>query len=289
MVRSDNLRGSVLMMLSMAAFTINDVFMKMMADDVPLFQLMFLRGFLTTLATGFIAWKMGALSARISPGDRWMVCLRTIAEIGASYFFLTALFNMPIANITAILQALPLTIALAAALFLKEPIGWRRLLAITVGFVGVMMIVRPGAEGFSEYSLYGLAAVAFVTLRDLSTRRLSRDTPSMLVTFVTSVAIMTVFGLASLTDDWVAVGIRETTLITAAATAIIGGYLFSVMVMRVGEISFIAPFRYTGLVWALILGWLVFGEWPQAVTLLGAGVVVASGMFTLYREARAAR
>ena len=161
--------------------------------------------------------------------------------------------------------------------------------AILVGFVGVMLIVRPGTEGFTIYSVYGLAAVAFVTLRDLATRRLSRDVPSMLVTLITSASIMTAFGMASLTEPWVPVDGRSALLILGASVMIIGGYLCSIMVMRVGEISFVAPFRYTSLVWALILGWVVFGDWPQTITLIGAGIVVASGLFTLYREAQVNR
>jgi S-adenosylmethionine uptake transporter len=212
-----------------------------------------------------------------------------VGEIGSAYFFVTALFHMPIANISAIMQALPLTITLAAALFFREPVGWRRMAAILVGFVGVMLIVRPGTEGFTIYSVYGLAAVAFVTLRDLATRRLSRDVPSMLVTLITSASIMTAFGVASLTEPWVPVDGRSALLILGASVMIIGGYLCSIMVMRVGEISFVAPFRYTSLIWALILGWVVFGDWPQTITLVGAAIVVASGLFTLYREAQVNR
>ncbi len=289
MARSDNLTGALLMMASMAAFTLNDTMMKAMAGQIPLFQLLFLRGVLTTLAVAAIAWKMGALRARVSRRDRWIILWRTVAEIGAAYFFLTALFNMPIANVTAILQALPLTITLAAALFLREPVGWKRLAAIVAGFGGVMLIVRPGAADFNLFSLYALAAVGFVTLRDLSTRRLSRETPSMLVTLITSAAIMVFFGLASLAGDWAPMGGREIGLTAGAGLMIIGGYLFSIMVMRVGEIGFTAPFRYTGLIWALVLGWLAFGEWPETITLLGAGIVAGSGLFTLYRESRLAR
>ncbi|WP_299848162.1 DMT family transporter [uncultured Roseovarius sp.] len=289
MARSDNLTGALLMMASMAAFTLNDTMMKMLAGEIPLFQLLFLRGVITTITVGGMAWKMQALTLRLPARDLFFIGLRTVAEIGAAYFFLTALFNMPLANVTAILQALPLTISLMAALVFKEAIGWRRLSAILVGFVGVLLIVRPGAEGFNSYSLYGLAAVAFVTLRDLTTRKLSAQTPSMLVTWVTSIAIMVVFGLASLNRDWVAMDLRAGALTLGASLMIIGGYLFSVMVMRVGEISFVAPFRYTGLIWALVLGWLVFGEWPDAVTLTGAAIVVGSGLFMLYREAQLGR
>lgn len=289
MARSDNLTGALLMMASMAAFTLNDTMMKLLAGEIPLFQLLFLRGVLTTLAVAVIAWKMGALRARVSRRDWGCILWRTVAEIGAAYFFLTALFNMPLANVTAILQALPLTLTLAAALFLREPVGWKRLAAIVVGFAGVMLIVRPGASDFNVFSLYALAAVGFVTLRDLSTRRLSRDTPSMLVTLITSAAIMVVFGLASLADTWAPMDGRAIGLTAGAAFMIIGAYLFSIMVMRVGEIGFIAPFRYTGLIWALVLGWLAFGDWPETITLVGAAIVAGSGLYTLWRESRLAR
>ncbi len=286
MKRSDNMTGALLMVGSMAGFTINDALMKVLAGDVPLFQLLFLRGVLTTVAVVMIAWRMGAFGRKVPRRDWGVMAIRTTAEVMATYCFLTALFHMPLANVTAILQALPLSLALVAALVFREPLGWRRLTAISVGFFGVMLIVRPGPEGFNVYALYGLAAVACVTVRDLSTRRLSREVPSMLVTVVTSVTVMSVFGLASLGQEWVPMTGREGGLIVAAGVFVIAGYIFSIMTMRVGEISFIAPFRYTSLLWALVLGWFVFGEWPVPLTLLGAGIVVASGIFTLYREAR---
>lgn len=289
MPRSDNLTGALLMMGSMAAFTINDAMIKGLSGQVPLFQVMFLRGVVTTILVAVIAWRMGALTRRLPREDWGPVFWRMVGEIGSAYFFVSALFNMPIANISAIMQALPLTITLAAALFFREPVGWKRMSAILAGFIGVMLIVRPGTEGFNVYSVYGLAAVAFVTLRDLATRKLSRDVPSMLVTLITSFFIMVFFGLASLTGEWAAVDGRAMLLIGGAAVMIIGGYLFSIMVMRVGEIGFVAPFRYTSLIWALILGWVVFGDWPQTVTLVGAAIVVASGLFTLYREAQVSR
>ncbi len=289
MARSDNVTGALLMVGAMAGFTFNDTAMKAMAGDVPLYQLLFLRGILTTIAVAVMAWRMKVFAPSLPARDWQLIGLRTVAETGAAYFFLTALFNMPLANVTAILQALPLTVTLAAALVFREAVGWRRMLAILAGFVGVMLIVRPGASDFNAFSVYALIAVLCVTVRDLVTRRLSSATPSIFVTLVTSVAIMAVFGFASLAAPWAPMGGREVGLITVAATCIIAGYLFSIMVMRVGEISFVAPFRYTGLLWALLLGWVVFGEWPVWQTLLGAGVVTASGVFTLYREARLAR
>lgn len=277
------------MMGSMAAFTINDTMMKAMSGEVPLFQLLFLRGVLTTLLVAMIAARMGALRARPTRRDWGLIGWRAVAETGAAYFFLTALFHMPLANVTAILQMMPLTVTLAAWIFLREPVGWRRLLAIAVGFVGVMLIVRPGAADFNSYSIYALVAVGFATLRDLVTRQMSAATPSMLVTLVTSAVVMVAFGLAGLGGEWVAMTSREIGLTAGAGLMIIGGYLFAIMVMRVGEISVVAPFRYTGLIWALVLGWSIFGDWPDKLTLFGAAIVAGSGLFTFWRESRLAR
>lgn len=286
---SDNLRGALLMMASMAAFTFNDTFVKSTGGAVPLNQLLFLRGTLTSVLVLILALHLRALRFDLARRDWILIALRTLVETGAAYFFLTALFNMPIANVTAILQILPLTVTLGGALFFREKVGWRRMLAIAVGFGGMILIVRPGPDGFSEHAIYALIAVVMVTVRDLVTRRMSRDVPSMTVTFVTALGITLAFGGAALGDEWVALSLRNGLLIAGSSVFIFGGYLFSVMVMRVGDVGFVAPFRYTGLIWALLLGLVVFGDWPDAITLLGAAIVVLSGIFNLYREARLAR
>lgn len=280
----DNLRGAVLMMVSMAAFTFNDAFMKMISAKLPLFQILMLRGILTTCLIALVMLAMGRLRFAVPREDRWLVFTRVVAEAASAYFFLTALFNMPIANVSAIMQALPLAITLAAAVFFREPVGWRRLSAIFVGFFGVMLIIRPGAEDFTIYSLYTLAAVIVVTIRDLATRRLSAETPSMTVTFYSSLGVTFFFAMAAPSQGWVPVDGYAAMMIAGASVMVIGGYICSIMVMRIGEISFVATFRYTSLVWALLLGWLVFGDWPKPVTLLGASIVIGSGVFMLLRE-----
>lgn len=281
---SENTRGALFMMGSMAAFTFGDTCVKLIGDAVPLSQLLVLRGALASLFIYALARSLGALRFDLPRRDWALVALRSLAEIGAAYFFITALIRMPLANVTALLQLLPLTVTLGAALVFREAVGWRRWLAIAVGFSGMLLIVRPGTEGFNVYTLYALAAVACVTVRDLSTRRMSREVPSLTVTLCASLAVLG-FALAlSIGQDWQPVTPRLAVLIGASALFIIGGYLFSVMVMRVGDIAAIAPFRYTALVWALALGWLVFGEWPKPITLLGASIVVATGIYTLWRE-----
>lgn len=281
---SPNTTGALLMMASMACFTFNDALIKLTDGAVPLMQLLFLRGVLASVLIYALARSLGALHFRIARGDWAMIALRSGAEVGAAYFFVTALLNLPLANVTAILQVLPLTVAVGAALVFREPLGWRRMSAILLGFMGMLLIVRPGPEGFSLWSAYALMAVVCVTVRDLATRRLSSDVPSMTVTLVASLTVMGFAGVASTTIDWVPITPRLGLLIAGASLFVIGGYFFSVRVMRVGEITFVAPFRYTGLIWALLLGWFVFGDWPTNLTLLGAAIVVAMGLFTLYRE-----
>ncbi|RFU12181.1 DMT family transporter [Rhodobacteraceae bacterium W635] len=284
MTLSPNLKGALLMMGSMAAFTFNDTCVKLVSGDLPLFQIVFLRGILTTLMIAALAWAMGLRSLAIPRGDIAVVAGRTAAEIASMCAFLYALMHMPLANVTSILAAMPLTVTLAGAVFLGEPVGWKRLAAILVGFAGVLMIVKPGAEGFNIHSLSALLAVLLVTARDLFTRRMSAQVPSMAIAVMTALAVGVFGGVAMLWQGWQPAGPREVGLIAGAAVFIVGGYVFSIMVMRVGEIGFVAPFRYTALVWALLLGWLVFGDWPSLLTLAGASIVVMTGIFTLYRE-----
>ncbi|CUH52625.1 DMT family transporter [Shimia marina] len=283
---SDNTKGALLMMCSMAAFTFNDTLIKSLGPQVPLFQMLFLRGAMASVLIWLLARRVGRLRWRLARRDWGLIGLRTGAEIGAAYFFITALYHMPIANVTAILQILPLTVTLGGALFFGESVGWRRASAIVAGFCGMLLIVRPGAEGFDHYTVYALIAVGFVTLRDLATRKMSAEVPSMTVTLVASLGVMSFAGVASLGADWVRMELAQWALLAGAAVFILGGYLFSVLVMRVGEVSFVAPFRYSGLLWALLLGFLVFDDWPDPITLLGALIVVSAGVFTLVRGRR---
>jgi len=150
--------------------------------------------------------------------------------------------------------------------------------------MGMLLILRPGSESFSGWSVYAMGAVCFVTARDLITRKLPKDTPSMTVALGNSVSVMAFFGLLSIGVEWQPVTGNLWGLICGSALFILGGYVFSIQTMRVGEVSFIAPFRYTSLLWATVLGWAVFGEWPDSFTILGAAIIVAAGLFTFWRE-----
>lgn len=278
------------MLASMACFTINDAFMKSLAPHMPLFQALTLRGLASALILGVVAWQAGALRFRPGPGDRTRILWRTVAEGAAAGFFFLALFNLSLATVTAIIQAVPLVLALSAAIFLGEPIGWRRLLAIAVGFGGVMLIVRPwGYAGLNLFALSALGAVICVTARDLITRRLSPAVPSLAVALATAVGVTLIGVAGSVATPWVPVGPAQAGALAGAVLFVMLGYLMSVMVMRVGEVGFVQPFRYSSLVWALLLGLVFFEEWPDTLTLVGAGIVAATGIFTIWREQAVAR
>lgn len=284
MAISDNLRGALYMNGGMLAFTLNDSLMKAVTETLPLFQAITLRGILTGLALFAIGAAVGGV--RLWPGGRdgKVILIRSVAEVLATLLFLAALMHMPLANLSAIMQSLPLAVTLAAAVVFRERIGWRRLLAIAIGFAGVMLIIRPGAEGFDIWAVMGLGSVACVVVRDLSTRELSREVPSVSVAIWAAVTV-TLMGLVGMIfTGWQPVGQREALLILGASANLIFGHLFVVMVMRVGDIGFIAPFRYMALLWAILLGWLMFDTLPDLLTVIGAAIVAATGIFTLVRE-----
>jgi drug/metabolite transporter (DMT)-like permease len=281
---AENLRGAAFMTASMAGFSSNDAVMKSLAADMSLIQATFLRGLIVTLLLAGLAWIQGVHRYWPVRRDRRLIAIRCAAEVGATITFLTALFHMPIANASAILQSVPLAVTLGAALFLAEPVGWRRYSAIAIGFVGVLVIVRPGSDGFTGYALWALGSIVFIVARDLVTRRLSPEAPGTTVALISSAALTLAAALALGAADWRPVGAGHLATLTLGSLCLLVGYVFSVQAMRTGEIGFVQPFRYTLLVWAMLFGILVFDERPDGWMLAGSAIVIATGLFTLYRE-----
>lgn len=272
------------MAVSMAAFTIGDAISKVMVEDINQGQLMLVRGIFATSLIAGLAWKQGALKVP-RQARHPMVALRAFGELSATVLFLLALAHMPLANLSAVLQALPLLVTMGAALFLGEPVGWRRWLAIVAGFIGVLVIVRPGFEGFTVYSVIALGSVFFCAVRDLATRHVPEEVPSMLVSTVTAGTITISGGvLIGPLGGWTPMTLGQTGVLAGAAFILIIGYQFIIMAMRIGEISFIAPFRYMALLWAILLGYVMFNEVPDIPMIVGSAIVIASGLYTLYRE-----
>jgi drug/metabolite transporter (DMT)-like permease len=283
---SDNRRGILLMIAAMAGFILNDAFIKVASEDLPTGQIIFLRGLIATPLIVALAWRFGALANLASLRHRSVVW-RTVGEMGSTALYLTALFHLPLANATAILQIVPLITTAAAAIFLGERVGPRRWSAVVLGLVGVLLIVRPGLAGFNAWSLVALSAMGFIALRDLSSRLLPREVPTLGVTMVAAVAVTVLGAGLGLAEDWQPLSPRLLGLLAIAALFLTGGYALIIQAMRVGEISAVGPFRYTIMLWAVALQFVVFGSWPDWLTLAGTAIVVATGIYAFYRERRA--
>ena len=281
---NDNLLGAALMTCCVLAYVLNDAVMKLLFADIDFFQAIFLRGLVSLPPILIMALMTKTLLQKYSAKNQRLMIIRILAEIGTTVTFLTALKHMPLANVTAILQSLPLAITMAAAIFLGEPVGWRRWSAICVGFTGVLIIIRPGLAGFNSYSLLALAAVILLTVREISTRQLDNKVPTVTVALSTTLGITAFAALMLIGTEWAEINFVSWSLIIAAAVAVTVATLLSVVAMRTGDIGFVSPFRYTSLIGAIGLGILLFGEWPDGVTLLGAAIIAFAGIYSLYRE-----
>lgn len=281
---SNNLRASLLMVFSMAGFAINDALIKSLDGVFSTGQVMAVRGCILSVLILLVIAQRGLLP-RLREALTPLVVMRASMELGATLFFLTALVQLPFASISAILQSLPLAVTLGAAVFFGEPVGWRRWLAIAIGFLGVMIIIRPGTMGFEPATLLVVVSVVFAAARDLFTRALPKVMPSLLVTAATAL-IVTLAGtsMVIVQNSWVPMGWTELATMALAASFLFVGYQCIVLAMRTGEVAYVVPYRYTSLLFSILLGYLFFAEVPDQYTIIGSIIVIAMGIFTFYRE-----
>ena len=281
---SENIRGALIMMICMSAFVLNDAFVRLAGDSLPLAQILFIRGLITTVLLLAFAIYGGVFSIKVSKNDKWRIFFRSIAEALTAYFFLTAVMKMPFANVTAILQILPMTVTLAAAFIFKEKVGLIRISLISIGFFGVVLIINPSADGFNLYAVYALIAVVLITIRDLITRKLSSEVPTLLPTVSASIGVLLFSVILLINTPLQPLNTQNSLFIFLAAFFIVFGYYTAVLVMRSGEISFISPFRYTAILFALILGFIFFDEKPDITAFVGIFIVMLAGIVLMMRN-----
>jgi drug/metabolite transporter (DMT)-like permease len=286
---ASTLRAIVAMLASQASFTINDMLIKLAAAEIPGGQAIFLRGICVTAIAVCIGLATGGLGPLPGRSESRLIGWRSIGEVGGTFLYLTALFHMPIADATAILQFLPLAITAAAALFLGEKVGWRRWSATLVGFVGVMIVIRPGTTTFNPWSLLALSAIGFMVLRDLATRRIGTHVPTLLIATISGIVITVAATGFLLVETWIWPNAKALGLIVTASVFLLGGYYWIIDAMRQGNVAIVATFRYSVILWALLAGILVFGEWPDGIELVGTAIVIAAGLYTFMRERIRAR
>lgn len=274
-------RSSIrLMVLAMAAFTLNDTLVKLASESVPTGQLIFLRG---VLATTFVLMAVRWMGATVQPrrlASGW-VAARAVTDALATLLFLLSLFHLPLATATAIHMVTPLVIAALAATWLGERVSPRRWIVIAVGFAGVLLVIQPGVDGFNGWAWLCLASTVVTALRDLITRRVPPDVSSITVTLSTSMAVTLMALVVMLFEGWKPIALREGLLLAGAAAFLALGYQFIIQSTRSGDISAVAPFRYVGLLMAVALGWAVWGFVPNAMAWAGIALLIGAGLVLL--------
>jgi drug/metabolite transporter (DMT)-like permease len=281
----ENLRGAALMTLAMLGFAIEDMFVKLMSGAIPTWQIIAMLGLGGAIVFGALTvGRREALFPRAAFSPT--VLIRNLGELIGTMGFVTAIVLTPLSSASAILQATPLVVTLGAALFFREPVGWRRWSAILAGFLGVLLIIRPGMEAFDPLSLFAVTGVLGLALRDLATRNVPRSTSSFQLSFLAFLTLIPATVLLSLfsPQGYVAPTPMIWSLMAGAIVMGVASYYAIVAAMRIGEVSYVTPFRYSRLIFALVIGVFLFGERPDALMLTGALIIVASGIYTVWRE-----
>jgi drug/metabolite transporter (DMT)-like permease len=282
------------MVLAMAAFSLEDMLIKATASIVPVGEILILFGLGGTLA--FIVMTLSRGQAIFHPKIvSQPVLLRFFFEVIGRLFFTLAIVFTPLSSASAILQATPLVVVMGAALFLGERVGWQRWCAILIGFMGVLIIIRPGLESFEISSLLAIIGMFGFAGRDLATRAASPVLSHLQLSIygffilIPTGLFMLIFNIGPNVNDLTNQGfiwpdLMSNLKILAATTFGVMAYYWLTIAMRNGDVSVVAPFRYTRIIFALILGAAVFGERPDNLTLFGIVIIVASGLFTLLRS-----
>lgn len=270
------------MVLAMATFIGNDVLVKIASEAVPTAQLIFIRGLFACLWVIIVARAM-SVSLGLGPMIRGWIGPRALVDAASTFAYLIALFHMPLGNAIAINMAAPLMLTLMSVALLRETVDWRRWLAVVAGFGGVLLVIRPATDGFNAYSLLCLFGTLLHCVRDMMTRRIPGHVSSVLVTFSSALAVTVVAGVGTVWTGWQAPPWDALATVAVASLFLAAGYLFIILSTRSGRLAVVAPFRYTGLPMALLLGWLIWDDVPDLASWVGIALICGTGLYLLGR------
>ena len=280
---SENTKGAFLISLAAACYVMSDIFMKFLSSEISIFQITFLRGLLVTFFLFSYCYISKASFFVKEWKDRLVIAIRSILEVIMTYTFLAALFNMNVVNANAILQLIPLTVLLGSFAFLRQSPKTHEWIAVLIGCLGALIIIRPGASDFNFFTIHALVAVLCLAARDLLTVRLNKNIPSNIVAFYS--ALMLTLASFLLSKDPMYFGeLRNSYFILYTAIFVSIGYIASVAAMRYGDVTFVSPFRYTALLWATVMGFIFFNEIPKLTTLLGGFIIILAGIYIFYKS-----
>lgn len=280
---TDNMRGILAILAASAAFVLNDTLVKLVTAELPTGELIAIRGAMATALILMVAWAKGALaSPRVLLA--WPMAVRVVAASISTLCIVLALKHMPLAIVTSVLQVTPVIVTLGSALLFKEEVGWKRWATTIAGFAGVLLIVQPGAAGLDAYAFIAFAALIFTTTRDLTTRLIDKSVSSLFVAGASS-ALITLVGCAFVSvERWVTPTPRALGMLALASVCLLFAYTLIIYAMRTGQLSVVAPFRYTLIPLSLLLGYLIWGDVPNALAWAGIAVVMGSGLYALQAE-----
>ena len=284
--KNENLRCIAFMILAMAGFAIEDAVIKKLSLTMPVSQILLLMGFTGIVAFSLLAKirKVKLLAAEVY--NPWFIA-RTLSELAAAIFFVTSIVYASLSISSAILQATPLIVTLAGAIFLKQKVSIGQWCLILLGFFGVLLVIQPGRNGFQPAAIFAMLAVIFLALRDTITRVISTSIPAVTISFWAFFALL-LAGILTipLFSVFVPVTYRDLSLLLIAVAAGVGAYLSVVLATRSGDVAIVAPFRYARLIFALGLAILIFDETVNALMLTGSVIIIGSGIFMLALERR---
>ena len=278
-----NLKGIAAMVAATALFTCGDAAMKLVSTSLPTGETVFLRGVSTVTIVTIAAFWTGAIY-RLKDALVRAMGWRSVGDVGSALFFQAALARMPFADLMGILQMTPLSLTAASALFLGEHVGWRRWTAVATGFAGALLVIKPGSSAFNAWALLGVLSVLCGTLRDVSTRRLDAALSPLLIMMLSQLVVASAGLVCLVFEAWKVPSVGELFGLVFASVFSLLGHLCVIYSLRSGEMAAVAPFRYAGIVWAILLGFLIWKELPDTLSLGGISILVSAGLYTFYRE-----
>jgi drug/metabolite transporter (DMT)-like permease len=286
--QNHTLRAGLYMVITTACFVVSDTCIKLIGTTLPLAQIICLIGLVSSLFLLMVCGQQGILKDVPLLFTR-TVLLRSLLDTMATFMFISALMHMPLANLSSVMQSVPLVVVVVGVIFLGEKAGLSRIAAVIAGFVGVLLIVKPSPQTITIYELFAVGAVFVVAFRDLVTKRIPAHVPLLVIAFANAVFISVSGFSVGLVQGFETVETWQLTLLLGAGLFVTISYFLIVATVRLGDLSATAPFRYSEVVFAIIAGILVFGEHPDAISYIGMALVIGAGLFAAHREAVQAR
>jgi drug/metabolite transporter (DMT)-like permease len=284
-----NLQGITLMILAMAGFALGDVGVKALSSGLSLSQIVFSIGTVGTAFFGCLC-MLNSHPVLTRAFLHRSIIIRGAAEIVAALFMVNALALTPLSLVTSVTQAGPLVVAIGAVVFFREKVGWRRWCAILTGLAGVLIILRPGTEGFNALALLSVGAMFALATRDLSTRAAPKTLSNLQLATIGFCSFnVAALVLLPFTEPWSIPDAQQTAFLVLAIVPTIAAYYAITAAMRIGDISVVTPFRYTRLLFGVLLGVVLFGERIDIWMAAGGTLVVASGVYTVLRDRKVSK